>query len=146
MPGVLWSKQILTVIAFVYILLMRKHPKTHFVSSAKSYLLPLNDEEGSAADGELDDRLKYRPSGLSHLLCHLKGRKLAGFILPSTIDSTSLFCTSATARNKLPNSLKFCSHCGLQQGTLGIQPEPSLSFMITVIFIWWEWERCYCLI
>lgn len=73
-----------------------------------------------------------------------EGRKLAGFIVPSTIDSTNLLCTSATARNKLSNSLEFCPHYELQQDTLGIWPEPSLTFLIAVIFIWWEWEQCYC--
>ena len=36
-----------------------------------------------------------------------EGRKLACFILPSTIDSSSPLCTSATARTELPDSLKF---------------------------------------
>lgn len=51
--------------------LMRNH-LTLFVSSAKSYLLPLSDEGVSDADGELDDGVKPQPSGLGHLLCHLK--------------------------------------------------------------------------
>lgn len=42
------------------------------------------------------------------------------------------------------NWLKSCSHCGLQQGTLGARPEPSLSFTITVIFIQWEREQGRC--
>lgn len=93
MPGVLWSKQTLTrVVSHVFcVFFIRKHLAL-YVSSARTYLLQVNYEEVNASDLELDDRLYHRPSGLCHLLCHLKaGNWLASsYLLLETPPSCSV--------------------------------------------------------
>lgn len=56
---------------------------------SQSYLLPGNDENAAAADGELDDSAERPAPGTLPSAAPSEGRKLAAVVLPSPPVPTS---------------------------------------------------------